>query len=116
MSSNSNAAAEDCRGEKGIMSATEVNSEKLVTDIKRVVRDSEDLLRDTAGAVGGKAHEMRERLSEAAESARRTCRRLEEKAIDSAKAADRVIHEHPYPSLGVAFALGLLIGVLARRR
>lgn len=46
--------------------------------------------------------------------------RAEEKAVERAKAADKVIREHPYQSLGVtfgvAFGLGLLIGMLARRK
>ena len=36
--------------------------------------------------------------------------------LERAKAADRVIREHPYQTIGLAFGLGLLIGVLARRR
>ncbi len=42
--------------------------------------------------------------------------RAEDKAVERAKAADKVIREHPYQTIGVAFALGLLIGVLARRK
>jgi ElaB/YqjD/DUF883 family membrane-anchored ribosome-binding protein len=42
--------------------------------------------------------------------------RAEEKAKESAKAADRVVRDHPYQSVGIAFGLGLLIGVLARRK
>ena len=42
--------------------------------------------------------------------------RAEEKAVERAKAADRVIREHPYQTIGVAFGLGLLIGVLVSRR
>jgi ElaB/YqjD/DUF883 family membrane-anchored ribosome-binding protein len=42
--------------------------------------------------------------------------RAEEKAVDRAKAADKVVREHPYQTIGLAFGLGLLIGVLARRR
>ena len=74
------------------MTANEVSTDKLVTDLKRVVRDSEELLKDSAGAVGDKAHDLRERLSETLESAKATCRRLEEKAIEGAKATgtDRV--------------------------
>ncbi len=41
--------------------------------------------------------------------------RAEEKAVEQAKAADRVIHDHPYPAIGLAFGLGVLIGVLATR-
>ena len=42
--------------------------------------------------------------------------RAEEKAIERAKAADKVIREHPYQTIGLAFGLGLLIGILARRK
>ena len=98
------------------MSATELNTDKLVTDLKRIVNDSEEILHATKDAVGEKAHEVRERLTKALESAKRTCRRLEDKAIEGAKAADRTIRDHPYQSLGVAFGVGLLIGVLVTRR
>jgi ElaB/YqjD/DUF883 family membrane-anchored ribosome-binding protein len=98
------------------MTATELNTDKLVTDLKRIVHDSEEILHATKDAVGEKAHEVRERLTNAVESAKRTCRRLEDKAIEGAKAADRTIRDHPYQSLGVAFGVGLLIGALVTRR
>ncbi|HTL16810.1 MAG TPA: hypothetical protein VL793_06210 [Patescibacteria group bacterium] len=40
----------------------------------------------------------------------------EEIAVQRAKAADRVVREHPYPTIGVAFGLGLLLGFLVRRK
>ena len=42
--------------------------------------------------------------------------RAEEKTVESAKAADKVIRTHPYQTIGIAFGLGLLVGLLARRR
>ena len=42
--------------------------------------------------------------------------RAEGRAVERAKAADRVIREHPYQTIGVVFGIGLLIGVLAARR
>jgi ElaB/YqjD/DUF883 family membrane-anchored ribosome-binding protein len=98
------------------MNATELNTDKLVTDLKRVVTDSEELLHTTKDAVGDKAHQVRERLTDALDAARRTCRRLEEKTLEGAKVADKTIHSHPYPFLGVAFGVGLLIGVLVTRK
>ena len=94
------------------MSATD----RLVTDLKRIVRDSEDLLHTTKDAVGDKAEEVRERLTGALDAAKRTCRDLEDKAVEGAKAADHAIREHPYQSIGVAFGVGLLIGVLVTRK
>ena len=98
------------------MTATELNTDKLVTDLKRIVRDSEELLHATKDAVGDKAKEVRERLTKALDAAKSTCHRLEEKALNGAKAADRTIREHPYQSIGAAFGVGLLIGVLVTRK
>jgi ElaB/YqjD/DUF883 family membrane-anchored ribosome-binding protein len=42
--------------------------------------------------------------------------RVQESTVAGAKATDRAIREHPYESLGVAFGLGVLIGVLIARR
>ena len=41
---------------------------------------------------------------------------LEEKAVAGAQATDKVIREYPYQSIGIAFGIGLLIGVLVNRR
>ena len=41
--------------------------------------------------------------------------RAEEKAVERAKAADKVIRTHPYQTIGIAFGVGLLVGFLARR-
>jgi ElaB/YqjD/DUF883 family membrane-anchored ribosome-binding protein len=98
------------------MIANEASTEKLVTDMKRVVQDSEELLRDSAGVVSEKARDMRQRLSHTLQSAKATCRRLEEKAIEGAKASDKAIRAHPYESIGAAFGIGLLIGVLVMRK
>ncbi len=98
------------------MTATELNTDKLVTDLKRIVRDSEELLHATKDAVGDKAKEVRERLTKALDAAKSTCHRLEEEALNGAKAADRTIREHPYQSIGAAFGVGLLIGVLVTRK
>lgn len=94
------------------MSATD----RLVSDLKRIVRDSEELLHTTKDAVGDKAQEIRERLTDALDATKRTCRDLEDKAIEGAKAADKTIRDHPYQSIGVAFGVGLLIGVLVTKK
>ena len=98
------------------MSATEKSAEKLVEDLKDIVRDGEDLLHATASDMSDKAKDARERLVSALESARATCKRLEEKAVAGAKATDKVVREHPYQFIGGALALGLLIGVLVNRK
>ena len=93
-----------------------MNTAELTSDLKRVVRDSEELLHSLQNAVGDKAKEVRERLSETLRDAKRTCRQLEEKAVEGARATDRIIRDHPYKSLGVAFGVGVLLGVLVMRK
>lgn len=93
-----------------------ITKDKLVADLKTVVRDAELLMKATSENVGEKAREARERLNVALERAKVTCHELEEKALAGAKATDKVIREHPYESIGVAFGLGLLIGVLVTRK
>jgi ElaB/YqjD/DUF883 family membrane-anchored ribosome-binding protein len=90
-------------------------TERLVNDLRVVARDAEDLIRSTAGDLSAKAKEARARLSTALESARESCERLQDKAIEGGKAVDRVVHEKPYVSLGVALAVGVLIGILVNR-
>ncbi len=94
----------------------ELSTDRLVKDMKNVVQDAEDLMKATAGEVTDKAKAARERLADALESTRVTCTRLEERAVAGAKAADRVVREHPYQSIGIAFGVGILIGVLVGKR
>ena len=94
----------------------EANMERIVSDLKMLSRDAEAVLQATAGDAGEKMKELRGRLSSTIESAKATYRRLEEKTIAGAKIADKTIREHPYESIGTAFGVGLLIGVLVGRR
>ena len=94
---------------------TQEANEQLTGDLKAVVRDAEDLMKATASQTGEKISEVRSRLAAAVESAKATCQRLEQKAVAAAKATDQTIRQHPYESIGIAFGLGLLIGVLVAR-
>jgi ElaB/YqjD/DUF883 family membrane-anchored ribosome-binding protein len=87
-----------------------------MADLKRVVRDSEELLHDSADAMGDKARELRLRLAETLERAKAACGRLQEKTKETAKATDKAIRENPYPAIGVAFGLGLVVGWLVLHR
>jgi len=95
---------------------TEQANERLTSHLKALVQDAEELMNATAGQAGEKVSEARSRLAAALESAKATCQRLEEKTIAAAKATDRTIREHPYESIGIAFGLGLLVGVLVSRK
>jgi ElaB/YqjD/DUF883 family membrane-anchored ribosome-binding protein len=97
-------------------SEIEASTERLLRDLQSVVRDGEELLRAGVQDLSEKGVAARERLAAALEVAKETRRRLEEKAVASAKATDKLVREYPYQSLGAAFGLGLIIGVLVNRR
>ena len=59
--------------------------------------------------------EIRVKLESAIGKAKDACERLEGKTVAAAKAADKEVREHPYQAIGIAFGIGLLIGVLAAR-
>jgi ElaB/YqjD/DUF883 family membrane-anchored ribosome-binding protein len=90
-------------------------TDKLMRDLKVVAQDAEALIKATTGDMSEKAKEARARLSQAVASAKETVSELQAKAAEKAKVADQVVREHPYETLGVAFGVGLLLGVLFGR-
>src|SRR5579859_4710206 len=91
----------------------EASTEKLLQDIKVVIRDGEELLKAGGRRLGEHGVAARERLAAALEVAKGTQRQLQAKVVSSAKATNQLIREHPYESLGIAFGAGLLLGILA---
>lgn len=96
------------------------NKDKLVSDLRVVIADTEELLRSTAGAAGEKVGDLRERLSLRLRDTKERLVDLEVAVVDKTKAAARAtddfVHEDPWKAVGVAAALGLALGVLIGRR
>lgn len=57
--------------------------------------------------------ELRVKLETAMEKAKEVCDRLQEQTTAVSKATDKTIREHPYQAAGIAFGVGVLVGVLA---
>lgn len=98
----------------------EVTKEQLIDDFKVVVADAEALLKATANQGGEKLAEVR---AKAEESLRVVKARMAEvqaallvKTKEAAKATDIYVHENPWKAVGVAAAVGLVIGLLIGRR
>ncbi len=99
---------------------TTTSKDKLVSDLRVVISDTEELLRATAGAAGEKVSDLRERLGIRLRDAKERLVDLEVAVVDKTKAAARAtddfVHEEPWKAVGVAAALGLALGVLIGRR
>ena len=94
------------------MTAEEGTKEKLVKDLVTLVRDAEELVRATGGDLADKS---KTELAAALERVKASCGRLQTRAAAGARQADQIIREYPYQSIGIAFGVGLLIGVLVNR-
>ena len=100
--------------------ATSVAREQLLSDLKAVVADSEELLKATSGELGERAGAARARVQESLRIAKGKLEQLDaevlERINDAAKTTDRYVHEHPWGAVGIAAAAGVLVGVLIARR
>jgi ElaB/YqjD/DUF883 family membrane-anchored ribosome-binding protein len=99
---------------------TEAAKEKLIKDFRSVIADTEDLLKATASQTGEKVAAVRARLEDNLVATKQRLADLEEGLIERTKAAaratDELVHEHPWQSVGIAAAVGFLLGMLTGRR
>ncbi len=98
----------------------EVTKDKLISDVKVVIADAEELLRATANQAGDKAGEMRARLQDHLATARVKLAEAEAAVVDKAKAVGRAtddyVHDNPWRSIGIAAGCGFIVGLLIGRR
>lgn len=85
-------------------------------DLESLAEDAKALLAATADVAEEKVVEARERLAEALDRGKATWVRVQDRAVEGAKATDQVIRTHPYQALGVAFGVGAVLGLLLARR
>lgn len=93
-----------------------VTTDKLMADLRTVVRDAEELLQATAGQGSAQLKELRARAEESLGAARA---RLQEAGDDARKAArdiDEQVRANPWAAVGVAAAAGLVLGLLLGRK
>jgi ElaB/YqjD/DUF883 family membrane-anchored ribosome-binding protein len=60
-------------------------------------------------------HQLEENLQHTKAALERMRSSLAEKSRECARSTDALVHEKPWPAIGLAFGIGILIGVLARR-
>lgn len=93
--------------------------DKLMSDLRVVIEDAEELLKLTAGQAGEKVAEMRLRIQDRLARAKGELARLQSAAVGQARVAaqatDEFVHERPWTSVGVAAGIGLLVGMLIAR-
>ena len=97
-----------------------VNSEKLMRDMRAVVFDAEDLLKATAAQTGERVEKVRAKTEDSLRAARERLQNagdnIESRARDAATDLDDQVHLHPWTTAGLAAGIGLLVGILIGRR
>ncbi len=99
---------------------SEVSRDKLVTDLKVVIADAEELLKATASHAGEKAAAARLKIQDSIDAAKEKLAQLSEAGVYKAKAAARAtddyVHENPWQAVGIAAVAGVILGLLISRR
>lgn len=103
-----------------VTSLTPSPKEKLISDLKLVIADTEELLRLTANEAGQTAAELRVRVKARLVQARERLAEVQDTVIAKAKAAgqstDAYVQENPWRAVGIAAGVGVIVGLLIGRR
>jgi ElaB/YqjD/DUF883 family membrane-anchored ribosome-binding protein len=94
--------------------------DKLVDDFAAVLAEAEEMLKRAATETGDKARDLRSQVETKLLRAKLSLQELEGQAVDRAKAAARAtddyVHDNPWQAIGVAAAVGIVVGLLMNRR
>ena len=99
---------------------TEATRQKLLTDVKTLMSDADEIVKAMASATGEKATELGDKLRVKLRSAKEKMGDVQEVVADKAKAAARAtddfVHDNPWQAVGIAAAIGFLLGLLINRK
>lgn len=86
-----------------------MNTDRIVKDMRAVIVDAEDLLKATASQTGERIEKARARAEESLRVARE---RMKDVGLD----IDEQVRNNPWATVGIAAGVGLLLGLLIGRR
>jgi len=91
---------------------------KLVSDLKTLVDDAEELLRATTNQAGEKVAVARQKIEQSLIEGKKALADAEKtlisKSKECAEKADDYVRENPWNAVGFAAGVGLLLGLLIR--
>lgn len=92
----------------------------MSAEMRNLISDVEDLLKGVANVGDADVARLRARVTETVQSAKESLRQgtetLRVHANDAATTADTYVRERPWAAIGIAAALGVVVGMLAGRR
>ena len=89
-----------------------------MNEVKSILAQAEDLLRQAAGTSGVQAAELREKAMALLEQVKAQTSVLQEQAVQKAKeagaATEEFVRENAWKAVGMAAGLGLLLGAMLK--
>ena len=102
------------------LSTTVDQQEQVVSSMRSVITDAEDVLAATADQSGEAIANLRVRVQARLKDARLRLAEAEASLVAktraAAKATDVYVHESPWTAVGIAAGIGLLVGLIIGRR
>ena len=99
---------------------TDASRDKLISDVKVLMADADDIVKAMASATGEKAVELADKLRVNMRVAKEKMADVQVAVADKAKVAVRVtddyVHDNPWQAVGIAASIGFVIGLLINRR
>lgn len=102
---------------------TSGNSEardRLMGDLKMVIRDAEDLLKNTGQQTGEGFKAAKAKFETTLHTAKTEMSKLEESLVtktkDAVRATDEYVTGHPWQAVGISACVGVICGMLIARR
>jgi ElaB/YqjD/DUF883 family membrane-anchored ribosome-binding protein len=97
---------------------TETSKDKLVSDLKTLVGDAEELLKATTNQAGEKVALARQKIEQSLSEGKKALADAEQtlvkKSKECAEIADDYVRENPWSAIGIAASVGLALGLLIR--
>ena len=95
-------------------------TQKLISDVKVLAADAQDLARAATSQAGEKLAELRGKVQQTAADIKPRLSEAQTALTERSKAAltstDDYVHAQPWVAVGIAAGVGLIVGLLIRRQ
>ena len=91
-------------------------TEKLVTDLKVLAADTQELIKETAGQTGERVVAAREKARQTVADFQRALQPMQDAVAARTRRASDYVHDKPWPVLAGIAVLAVLAGFILGRR